>query len=493
MLVIAGERSQAERRVVDAGEPLLTDGSGGRRGGPDESRETMKHEAAADHYAKLLSQDSETISLLTDLSRTFTFTNYTLCRVLQPFFIDAETYAEAMQAAASVFAGLIEIVSRRTPGLARSLQRQPRWAELLDGALSPRSLLGGRVDTLLTPAGFKVLEFNPFTPSVFPFGIECSEPLASRFAETPVMRELMKRHACRIVPMRDALFETLVATHVRRGRSGLPNLAIIDVPFRVGGVPAAPDPNIQYPDPHTIELFGHLSRRGLSIQLCDLDSLRYEGGVLSANDTPIDLAFISGDHDFFEQCSADSVLLRAIRDGAVGMGDGYPLGSVLDDKRLLADLSDPEVTRTLEPSLAKSLERCVPWTRRLSDESTTYAGSRIRLHEFVRDRRASLVLKPAFGFGGKGVFLGWQMSQEEWAATLASIDTDYVVQERVVGGRVRMPYLEGGVPVWGELPFDLAPYVWSDGHAEGCMVRVSTSEVMNITRGATMAPVFVLD
>jgi hypothetical protein len=40
---------------------------------------------------------------------------------------------------------------------------------------------------------------------------------------------------------------------------------------------------------------------------------------------------------------------------------------------------------------------------------------------------------------------------------------------------------------------DFCAYIWSDGGAEGCMVRSSEDARLNITTGATMRAVFVVD
>jgi hypothetical protein len=290
------------------------------------------------------------------------------------------------------------------------------------------------------------------------------------------------------------LFDSFVSKHERRGGTGIPNLAIVHVPRRIEAYGGAAVGELPPPDPHFLNLFAYLGGRGLGVQLCELADLAYGGGVLVANGTRIDVAFLAGDPEYLDFCAPDDPLLRAVQEGSVSTACGYPLGSLLDDKGLLADLTDPLTSGALDPELRASVSKIVPWTRRVGDVKTTFDGAPVDLLDFIRSNRETLVLKPAIGLGGYGVLLGWEMSQEDWLAAIAKLPSGYLVQERVVGEKVRLPYFTGGTAAYTELFFDLCPYIWSDGQAEGCLVRVSTTPGLNITQGSgTMAPVFLLD
>lgn len=447
-------------------------------------------QVAEERYATLLSSHGEpAIQAFRELSSTFTFQEYTLCRVLQPFLLEESTYAAAMDAAALFFRGLLAILEAPSAAGSSALEARPRRRPLLGRAIARGALLGGRADMLLTGSGFKVLEFNPTTPDYMPFGVECSDPLASQFSGMAIVREFSQEFPGRFISLQERLFESFVSQHARRGGAGVPSFAIINVPPRVESHAVdAPPPNR-----HFLNLFAYLNGRGIGVQLCGIADLEYDGDVLAANGERIDVVFTVGDPEYLDFCPPDDPLWRAVQDGAVSMACGYPLGSVLDDKGWLADLSDPATNRVLDPALVEGTSKIVPWTRRVTDTRTTFGGASVDLLDFIRSNREMLVLKPTLGMGGHGVCLGWEMSQERWVEALETLASDYIVQERVAGERVRLPTLNDGGMASEELFFDLGPFVWSDGRAEGCLVRVSSTPILNIKRGATMAPVWVLD
>ncbi|HEU4534413.1 MAG TPA: hypothetical protein VFS00_09855, partial [Polyangiaceae bacterium] len=407
------------------------------------------------------------------------------------FFVDRATYDEAMAAAALFVRGLHEALRHPAAGVARELEARPRRRALLADALAKGAHLGGRVDMLLTASGPKVLEYNAVTPDRLAGGVEFSDPLCAKFAESPAMRDFSRAHPNHFVTLYDRLFDSFVSKHARRGGAGAPSVAEVFVPARADGAARAEPEAL---DDQMVELFGYLYGRGIGIQMCGLADLRYENGALSANGSTIDVVFLAGDPEYLDVCPDDDPLWRAVRDGAVATACGYPLGNLLFEKSLLADLTDPAVTRDFDPALAEGLARVVPWTRRLGDAKTTFRGAPIDLVAFARERREELVLKPSAELGGNGVVLGWEVTPEAWAERLAAAPAGYVVQERVRGRTVEMPYVEGGAVARAEFFFDFNPYIWSDGSAAGAITRISRSGVLNVGQGTgSIAPVFVLD
>lgn len=452
----------------------------------------MNTQAAEAYYAGALERhEPAMLELAAKVGEGFRAHGRPLCRVLQPFFLDRATYDEAMAAAALFVRGLHEALRHPAAGVARELAARPRRRELLADALAKGAHLGGRVDMLLTPSGPQVLEYNAVMPDRMAGGVEFSDPLCASFAESAAMRDFSQAYPNHFVTLYDRLFDSFVSKHARRGGRGAPSIAEVFVPTRADGASRA-GPEVL--DDQMVNLFGYLYGRGIGIQMCGLADLRYEGGVLSANGITIDVAFLAGDPEYLDECPADDPLWRAVRDGAVATACGYPLGNLLFEKSLLADVTDPAVTRDFDPALAEGLARIVPWTRRLSETRTTFRGAPIDLAAFALANRETLVLKPSADLGGNGVLLGWEATPEEWAERLASAPAGYVVQERVKGRTVEMPYVEEGAIARAEFFFDFNPYIWSDGRAAGAITRVSRSGVLNVGRGTgSVAPVFVLD
>lgn len=452
----------------------------------------MNTRAAEEYYATVLSrQEPSMLELLEKVTERFRSEGHSLCKVLQPFFVDPSTYEAAMAAAALFVRGLHAAVALRVAGASRELEAAPRRRELLADALAKRTLLGGRVDMMLTASGPKVLEFNPTSPDRMPGGVDYSDPIASCFADSEVMRDFSQRYPNHSISLYQRLFDSLVSKHRRRGGVGTPSIAEIRVP---PGPTVRREPLPEALEAEMLNLFGDLHGRGIGVQICELADLRYDGEVLSANGARIDIAFIGGNPDHLDTCPPDDLLWRAIRDGKISTACGYPLGSLLLDKSLMADLTDPVITRSFDPDLAEGISKIVPWTRRVGDVETTFHGDPIDLLDFIRRNRERLVLKPADGMCGEGLILGWETPQEEWVERLAALPDGYIAQERVVGGKIELPYLEDGKIARAEFFYDFNPYVWNDGQAEGALVRVSRTAVLNISQGTgSVAPLFFLD
>jgi uncharacterized circularly permuted ATP-grasp superfamily protein len=156
---------------------------------------------------------------------------------------------------------------------------------------------------------------------------------------------------------------------------------------------------------------------------------------------------------------------------------------LLHKKMSLAMLSDKRYERLYTPAQRAAIRRHIPWTRRVRPE----------LAEDIARRRATLVLKPNDEYGGKGVVLGWTVSQEEWEAAIGVATTQsYVVQEAVEIPRLAFPISLDGVR-YLDLAVDLDPYLF-DGKAGGFMTRVSAAALLNVTAGAgSVVPTFVLE
>jgi len=71
------------------------------------------------------------------------------------------------------------------------------------------------------------------------------------------------------------------------------------------------------------------------------------------------------------------------------------------------------------------IRKHVPWTRVVADVRTAHYGESIELLKFLRDARENLVLKPSDEYGGTGVKLGWESSEADWDAAIATAGSSY--------------------------------------------------------------------
>ena len=102
-------------------------------------------------------------------------------------------------------------------------------------------------------------------------------------------------------------------------------------------------------------------------------------------------------------------------------------------------------------------------------------------------------MKPNDEYGGKGVFIGWETSEADWEAALATaLASSYVVQEKVELARESFPELTDDGIRFRDLVVDLDPFVFQ-GEVEGFLTRLSGTSLANVTSGGGQVPAFLFE
>ncbi|MGH3750138.1 MAG: hypothetical protein ACRDT8_22380, partial [Micromonosporaceae bacterium] len=83
-----------------------------------------------------------------------------------------------------------------------------------------------------------------------------------------------------------------------------------------------------------------------------------------------------------------------------------PYEMVFFDKLLLPYLSDPELSPWLTNAERQVLAECLPWTRFLRDQDSSYRGQKVHLPSLLLDQRDQFVIKKGNGFGSQDVVIG---------------------------------------------------------------------------------------
>jgi uncharacterized circularly permuted ATP-grasp superfamily protein len=184
-------------------------------------------------------------------------------------------------------------------------------------------------------------------------------------------------------------------------------------------------------------------------------------------------------------------LLEAARKRAVTMVNPFRC-KPLHKKAIFAVLTDDDLQGLFTDAERSAIARHVPWTRRLREGRTRRGGREIDLPVFVRDHRDELVMKPNDEYGGKGVFIGADMSEAEWQAALAeALRSSYVVQEKVELRRESFPELGPEGLRMRDLVVDLDPFIFQ-GEVEGFLTRLSGTSLANVTSGGGQVPAFLV-
>jgi len=168
---------------------------------------------------------------------------------------------------------------------------------------------------------------------------------------------------------------------------------------------------------------------------------------------------------------------------------------LLHKKASFAVLSDEANAGLFSPQDLAAVARHIPWTRLVSDRSTCFHDQKIDLLPFIALHKDQFVVKPNDEYGGKGVVLGWEVDQVEWEAALqAAQESPHIVQERICIPSEPYPSLvDDQVQIYDRL-IDTNPYIWEGEYVSGCLTRLSTVELLNVTAGGgSMVPTFLIE
>jgi len=127
------------------------------------------------------------------------------------------------------------------------------------------------------------------------------------------------------------------------------------------------------------------------------------------------------------------------------------------------------------------------------ERHTLYYGLHVDLIPFLLKHKDEFVLKPNDEYGGKGIVLGWEVDASTWEATLAvALQEPYIVQKRVP--LPKFPYaswVEDRVEIYDRM-LDTNPFIWYGAYADGCLTRLSTMSLLNVTAGGgSTVPTFI--
>jgi hypothetical protein len=157
---------------------------------------------------------------------------------------------------------------------------------------------------------------------------------------------------------------------------------------------------------------------------------------------------------------------------------------LLHKKASLAVLSDERHAHLFDSGERAAIAEHVPWTRVVEDRATLYGGRRVDLIPFVIEQHERFVLKPNDEYGGKGVVLGWLTEAGEWErAVRTAVGEPTIVQERVeVPSEPYPSVVDGRLQIIDRMQ-DTNPYVSWGEYVDGCMTRLSTAALLNVSAG----------
>ena len=416
--------------------------------------------------------------------RGLTFGGRPVCTVVRPRWMTPRQYRLCSGEAALVLRAFA--TAQRAALADESIRKQFRltdWEEQLVtvdpgfAAASPTS----RLDAFFVDdnRGLRFTEYNAETPA----GAAYNDALTEVFEAMPVMREFQRHYHLRPLPARGGVLRSLLDAYEQwAGTRAKPRIAILD--WR------------EVPTYSEFLLFErYFASQGLECRIIDPREVEYDGRVLRAGDFAIDLIYKRVlIHELVERCGIDGPVIRAVRERAVCMVNPFSC-KLLHKKASLAVLSDERNAHLFSQRESAAIRLDIPWTRVVEERRTLFDGNEVDLPTFVRDNRERLVLKPNDEYGGKGIVLGWEATDAEWEAGLAAAEEEpYIVQERITLPSEAYPSVVNGELRVFDRMLDTAPFVSDGAYIEGCMTRLGTAALLNVTAGGgSNVPTYVIE
>src|SRR5438876_669933 len=300
------------------------------------------------------------------------------------------------------------------------------------------------------------------------------------FGERPLCTVLrfLRRFDVRPLPARHGVLNALYEAYGqwgggRGGRGGraAPRIGILD--WR------------EVPTYSEFVLFAEYFRaHGLDVVIGDPREAELRNGAFLLGGAPVDLIYkrvlLA---ELMARGGCDHPVIRAVRSGAVCMVNPFRC-KILHKKASLAVLSDERNAKLFSVVERRAIDAHVPWTRTVAEQKTLHGGRKVDLVPFILAQRDRLVLKPNDEYGGKGIVLGWETDDAAWQRAVgAALAEPYVVQERVPIPSESFPSLVEGRVIYADRILDTNPFACHGAYARGCLSRLSTAALVNVTAG----------
>jgi uncharacterized circularly permuted ATP-grasp superfamily protein len=236
---------------------------------------------------------------------------------------------------------------------------------------------------------------------------------------------------------------------------------------------------------------------GYRVEIVDPRDCEYQNGKLTANGFEIHLVYkrvlIS---ELVERgdLGLQHPVVRAVRDNAVCMVNPFAC-KILHKKASLAVLTDERNEHLFTADEWNAVRRFVPWTRVLQERKTTYEDATVDLMPFLAQHKDEFVVKPNDEYGGKGVVLGWMVSQSEWEKILQErLNEPSIAQKKVALPAEPYPsFVDDTVQIYDRM-LDTDPYLWYGDYMSGSLCRLSTAALLNVTAGGgSTVPTFLIE
>ncbi len=404
---------------------------------------------------------------------------------LKPYFVDMRERKAIAHATEKIMTGLEKVGAEYMAGndFDGLIHLHGRTAELAEvDPLYPNFQVMVRLDVFYHPdtGEMKFIEVNCGDPS----GMGWHDAMLDFFLELPILKAMGEKYDLHtdhlLVTHKDALLDKYRQYCATRGIApkSKPRFAIVcDRDSTILG-----DVNV------VVEYYEKMGQKAVFADPRDFD---YDGEKLSLNGEEIDIIYRDALEDFIHDnfwvdCQN---AINAYRDGKVCFVN--PVRAATGDfKTLTAVMSDDKYKDIFDEEEWEVMQRCIPWTRLLRESTTTFRGETIDLVKFALENKDTFVLKPNEGYGGFGIYIGTDCTEDEWRKAVDSaLGADYAIQEFVKIPREEFPVVEGGEFTGFELKNVNINYWSHGGKFAGAFLRAAAGNIINVHQGGGLVPV----
>ena len=443
--------------------------------------------SAIEHFHTLIEQNlsaaEEQLAQLqhAQRERNVLFGDRPMAHSLRPTFLTEAQYSEVQETVYLIREAILKIAAtffNDERVLKEELGMEDWEIEL---AAIPTNVIrlsaNARMDAFMTEDSFKFVEFNGESPA----GMAYIHELGKIYRELPLFQQFEERFPARFVsPLEHTFFAFLMLYHEQfEGRELKPTFAIVD--------------HLDVPTIHEFRLIkAYAERLGYPCEIVEPQALDCRDGWIYANGRKIDILYrrllMNEFYEIRDECPA---YLEGYRAQKTCYLNSFR-SKLVHKKAILAMLTNERYAQVLDVPEREAVRRHIPWTRRLREQTTSFRGLGIDLVEFVRANRKYFVIKPNDAYGGSGVTLGFEVTQDQWDEAIQhGLAAGHVVQETV--DIHREPFMMSTDSGWEEVPaiIDLDPYI-NGPLMGGCLTRISATNLANVTAGGGTLPMFIL-
>ena len=444
------------------------------------------HDLCASHN---LAQESWDILLPGMTERNLVFGERPLCTVLRPLFHTEENWRylrERTTLTLQVFRKLTQALLAEKK-LRAQLYLDSNEEQLISLPTGYKTNIPtARLDSFFVPnskgqPSLNYIEFNGESPA----GMAYNDVLGELFLETPLMEQFQDRYDVEPMEVRHHALDALLRIYYQwlGNESKLPDMAIVDWE----GVPTTSE-FLLFQD--------YFAQHDINVVICTPDDLDFTGGKMYAAGEPVDFIYkrvLSS--ELLQKYGLEHPIMYALRAGAICMANPFTC-KLLHKKASFAVVSDERNANLFNAAEREAIQQHIPWTRIIEERYTVdKQGKKIDLLEWSVANQERLVLKPNDEYCGKGVLIGWETAKTEWEkAVVNGLNEPSIVQERANIAYEDFPTVDerGNLDISQRL-VDCDPFIFHGDTVGGCLTRLSTVTLLNVTAGGgSVIPAFLI-